>query len=135
VGSLNWLAHTTKPDISTAVSLLAQHQSEPSTGHLEAAKYVTKYLASTKMLGIYITSHRQSILESFLHFSLPPNIMSMSNANWGPQDASLSNSEQELCIEIHVCIYIDLLGPLHWISKCQKATAASSAESKIYATN
>lgn len=135
MGSLNWLAHTTKPDISTAVSLLAQHQSEPSTGHLEAAKYVTKYLASTKMLGIYITSHRRSILESFLHFSLPPNIMSMSNANWGSQDASLSNSEQELCIEIHFCIYIDLFGPLHWISKCQKATAASSAESKIYATN
>jgi len=29
VGSLNWLAHTTRPDISTVVSLLAQYQSEP----------------------------------------------------------------------------------------------------------
>jgi hypothetical protein len=33
VGSFNWLAHTTRPDISTVASLLAQHQSEPSTGH------------------------------------------------------------------------------------------------------
>ena len=37
VGSLNWLAHTTCPDLSTVVSLLAQHQSHPSNGHLETA--------------------------------------------------------------------------------------------------
>jgi hypothetical protein len=43
VGSLNWLAHTTRPDISTVVLLFAQHQSEPSTGHLEAARYVVEY--------------------------------------------------------------------------------------------
>jgi len=39
VGSLNWLAHTTHPDLSTIVSLLAQHQSNPSPGHLDAARY------------------------------------------------------------------------------------------------
>jgi len=37
VGCLNWLAHTTRPDLSTVVSLLAQHQSNPSIGHLDAA--------------------------------------------------------------------------------------------------
>jgi hypothetical protein len=31
--------------------------------------------------------------------------------------------------------YIDLLGPLHWISKHQKVTTASSAEAEIYATD
>jgi hypothetical protein len=30
VGSLNWLAHTTRPDLSTVVSLSAQHQANPS---------------------------------------------------------------------------------------------------------
>jgi hypothetical protein len=45
------IAHTTRPDLSTAVSLLAQHQSNPSPGHLEAAMYV--FLACTKSLGIY----------------------------------------------------------------------------------
>jgi len=40
VGSLNWLAHTTHPDLSTVVSLLAQHQSTPLPGHLDAALYV-----------------------------------------------------------------------------------------------
>jgi hypothetical protein len=37
VGSLNWLAHTTQLDLSTVASLLAQHQSNPSPGHFEAA--------------------------------------------------------------------------------------------------
>jgi hypothetical protein len=56
VGSLNWLAHTTRPDLSTVVSLLAQHQSMPSPGHYEAALYVSKYLATTRNLGIYFSS-------------------------------------------------------------------------------
>jgi hypothetical protein len=48
VGSLNWLAHTTRPDLCTVVSLLARHQSCPFPGHLEAAMYVARYLACTK---------------------------------------------------------------------------------------
>jgi hypothetical protein len=31
--------------------------------------------------------------------------------------------------------YIDLLGPLHWLSKWQSVTAGSSAEVEIYATD
>jgi hypothetical protein len=31
--------------------------------------------------------------------------------------------------------YVDLFGPLHWLSKCQTVTAGSSAEAEIYATN
>jgi len=84
VGSLNWLAHTMRPDISTVVSLLAQHQSEPSPGQYNAALYVTEYLASTKTLGIYFTSRHQPILESFLHFPAPQPLVPMSDANWGP---------------------------------------------------
>jgi hypothetical protein len=75
VGSINWLAHTTRPDLSTVVSLLAQHQSNPSSGHLDAAKYVVKYLANTKTLGIYFTSRKRSVLESFLHFPIPSTVL------------------------------------------------------------
>jgi hypothetical protein len=138
VGSLNWLAHTTRPDLSTIVSLLAQHQSNPSWGHLEAAKYVVKYLANTKTLGIYFTSRKRSILESFLHFPMPPQIMSMSDANWGPQDASTSRCSMQLPLfasRSMSAFYIDLLGPLHWLSKRQTATAGSSAKAEIYATD
>jgi hypothetical protein len=31
--------------------------------------------------------------------------------------------------------YVDLLGPLHWLSKQQTVTAGSSAEAEMYATN
>jgi hypothetical protein len=91
VGSLNWLAHTMRPDLSTVVSLLAQHQSNPSPGHLDAVMYAIKYVAQTKTLGIYFSSKNQSVLEAFLHFPLPHNILSMADANWGPQDASITS--------------------------------------------
>jgi hypothetical protein len=78
------------------MSLLAQHQSNPSPGHLEAARYVVKYLASTKTLGIYFTSMKRSTLESFLHFPLPQKVLSMSDANWGPQDATQTQNLTEL---------------------------------------
>jgi len=138
VGSLIWLAHTTRPDILTIVSLLAQHQSEPSPGHYEAAKYVAEYLASTKTSGIYFTSCQQSSLESFLHFPVPQSLVPMTDANWGLQDASLTSYTVSLPLFVSQSMsafYMDLLGPLHWMSKCQKVTAASSAEAEIYATN
>jgi hypothetical protein len=73
VGSLNWLAHTTRPDISTVVSLLAQHQSNPSLGHFDAAIYVVKYLSTTKQLGLYFSTSCTQQLESFLHFPIASN--------------------------------------------------------------
>jgi len=138
VGSLNWLAHTTRPDLSTVVSLLAQHQSSPSPGHLDAAIYVVKYLSHTKNLGIYFNSMRKLQLESFLHFPLPTMLLPMSDANWGPQDATKTTVKAELPLFISrsmSAFYVDLFGPLHWISKRQTVTAGSSAEAEIYATS
>jgi hypothetical protein len=140
VGSLNWLAHTTRPDLSTVVSLLAHHQSNPSLGHMTAALHVVKYLAQTKTMGIYFSSCHQSKLESFLHFPLSPSLLSMCDANWGPQDAS--NTKQSTPTELPLftsramsAFYIDLFGPLHWLSKRQTVIACRSAEAEIYATN
>jgi hypothetical protein len=138
VGSLNWLSITTRPDISTVVSLLAQHQSYPSQGHLDAAYYVARYLSQTKTLGIYFNSSRRVTLESFLHFPISPNLLAMSDANWGPQDASMSKLPAELPLfasRSMSAFYVDLLGPIHWMSKRQTVTAGSSAEAEIYATN
>jgi hypothetical protein len=62
----------------------------------------------------------------------------MSDANWGPQDASLTSSGSDLPLfasRSMSAFYIDLLGPLHWMSKHQSVTAASSAEAEIYATD
>jgi hypothetical protein len=115
VGSLNWLAHTTRPDLSTVVSLLAQHQSQPSPGHYNAAIYETKYLATTQNSGIYFSSDRSNKLESFLHFPIQTSLLSMSDVNWGPQDASPTKITQDLPLFVSrsmSAFYIDLFGPL-----------------------
>jgi hypothetical protein len=139
VGSLNWLAHMTHPDLSTVVSLLAQHQTNASPGHVEAAVHVIKYVAQTKTLGIYFTSDKRPNLETFLHFPLPSSLLSMADANWGPQDASTTRSTLiELPSFVSRSIsafYVDLYGPLHWVSKRQSVIAGSSAEAEIHATN
>jgi hypothetical protein len=62
----------------------------------------------------------------------------MADANWGPQDASTSKSNVELPLftsRSMSAFYVDLLGPVHWLSKQQAVTAGSSAEAEIYATN
>jgi hypothetical protein len=62
----------------------------------------------------------------------------MSETNWGPQDATLSNVNQDLPLFVSrsmSAFYIDLFGPLHWLSKRQTVMAASSAEAEIYATD
>jgi hypothetical protein len=96
VGSLNWLTHTTRPDLLTVVSLLAQHQSHPSPGHYDAALYTVKYLANTKSLGIHFTSQKRNILESFLHFPTKDTLLSTADANWSLQDATKSTTVTEL---------------------------------------
>jgi hypothetical protein len=120
VGSLNWLAHTTRPDLFTVVSLLAQHQANPSYGHYDSTRYVVKYLVNTKHLGIYFTSRRSNTLESFLHFPIAKSFLAMSDANWGLQDATSSKQVIEsplFASRSMSAFYIDLLGPVHWLSK------------------
>jgi hypothetical protein len=62
----------------------------------------------------------------------------MSDANWGQQDASSSKIHYDLPLfasRSMSAFYIDLLGPLHWVSKRQSVTAGSSAEAEIYSTD
>jgi hypothetical protein len=88
-------------------------------------------------LGIYFNSNRNSTLKSFLHFPLQQQLLSISDANWGPQDASLKClPDLPLFVSQSMsAYYIDLFGPLHWLSKRQSVTAGSSAKAEIYTTD
>ena len=48
MGGLNWLAINTRPDISTAYSLLSQFNSNPSQGRWDAGQHVLRYLKGTR---------------------------------------------------------------------------------------
>ena len=65
---LQWLSQCTRPDIATAVSILAQYQNSPSSGHLQSARHIVKYLMGTSSYGIVFHSSHDNILQSFLQF-------------------------------------------------------------------
>jgi hypothetical protein len=62
----------------------------------------------------------------------------MSDANWGPQDAKQAIQSDELPLfasHSMSVFFIDLFGPLHWLSCGHGVTAGSLAEAEIYATD
>jgi len=56
VGSLNYLACCTRPDLSYAISILSQHLSNPTLDNMNAINRVLNYVASTPNLGITYTA-------------------------------------------------------------------------------
>ena len=50
VGTINYVAVNTCPDVSRASSKLSEHLQNPSPGHVEAAIHLLKYLISTRFL-------------------------------------------------------------------------------------
>jgi hypothetical protein len=140
VGSLLWLAQSTRPDLATIVSMLAQHQSNPSYGHLRAAKHVIRYVKGTKHMGISFSSRINSHLQAFMNFPLKENtLLPLTDANWGGQDQGHNRTTvtelQRFKTRSMSGYLIYFNGPLHWCAKRQKVTARSSAEAEIYATD
>ena len=140
VGSLLWLSQATRPDLATVVSLLAQHQRNPSPGHIKAAKHVIRYVKNTVDEGIIFSSRRNTDMEAFLQFPISPDqLLPLTDANWGSQDQSLPGSKpvelERFKTRSMSGFIIFFNGPVHWCSKRQRITARSSAEAEIYATD
>ena len=54
MGSLNYLATNTRPDIVLAVNKLAKGNSGPGEAHLKVLKHLWRYLQETRDLGIIV---------------------------------------------------------------------------------
>jgi hypothetical protein len=65
IGSLLFLARTTRPDISYAISKLSQFLSCYDETHWQAAKTVLRYLKGTPTLGLEYMAHSDCIIEGF----------------------------------------------------------------------
>jgi Reverse transcriptase (RNA-dependent DNA polymerase) len=52
VGRLQWLAHSTRPDIARVTTQLSRYVAAPRQSHWHAAKYVLRYLAGTRTHGL-----------------------------------------------------------------------------------
>ncbi|KAL5600893.1 uncharacterized protein BROUX77_005142 [Berkeleyomyces rouxiae] len=65
VGSFQWLSTMTRPDITFATSLLARFVNSPTESHLQAAKYLLRYLRGTITRGLYYSAQGDQGLQAF----------------------------------------------------------------------
>jgi hypothetical protein len=115
VGSLLYLANSTRPDIAFTVSVLSRFCSNPGQAHWEAAINCLRYLKGTSTWGLVYT--RQPEL----------SLCGVVDANYAPgPDDSRSGSGY---------VFIMTGGPISWMAKRQKTTALSSTESEYIAAN
>jgi hypothetical protein len=66
IGSLQFLASTTRPDISQAVGVLSRYRGSPTTAHWNGAIRVLKYLGSAREVGVTYGSHSEEELVGYV---------------------------------------------------------------------
>lgn len=112
VGSLQYLVFT-RLDISYAVNRLSQFMHKPTNDHLQAAKWVLRYLAGTTTHGIFFSAKNELTLHAF------------SNLDWaGDLDDLVSTNAYIIYLGSH---------PVSWSAKKQKGVARSSTEAEYRA--
>lgn len=110
VGSLNWLASTTRPDIATLVGTLCRFISNPGRDHWKAAQRVLKYLSGTTAFGL----NYKRIQEN------DSQLRGFSDADWaGCPETRRSTTG---------FVFMMSAGCVSWKSKLQLSTALSSVE-------
>lgn len=108
LGSLIFLSTSTRPDISTAVSMLGKFQEIPGRQHWKLFQHVVRYLIGTKEYGIFLPKGCTCTLTAW------------SDADWA-LDASNRRSRTGYLLTIDG-------SPIVWCSKLQSSTSLSSTE-------
>ena len=114
IGTLQYAASATRPDIAFCVRQLAQYNQNPSGTHMTAAFDILHYLKHTKTYGITYSFGPSDLL--------------------GYCDANYANN---LDTRKSTSAYIFLLagGPVNWSSKSQSRIAQSTTEAEYTALN
>lgn len=125
VGSLNFAAVQTRPDIAFSVSLLAQHLTNPSADHIQAADHIMQYLLQTADIGLQFgNEHADSYRTAQLKFS--------HLEFYGASDASFADdSETRRSSEGLIFFLFD--SAIDWKSVKQTMVTKSSTEAELYA--
>ena len=111
IGSLIYTANGVRPDVAYAVSRLSRHMAKYSKQHLDAAKYVLKYLMTTNELGISFKVNE------------PLNLHGFTDADYAG-DASNRKSTSGV-------VFMAAKGPISWQSIQQAVVSLSSTESEL----
>ena len=156
VGSIGWLANSTRPDLAPIHSFLSSYNNRPALGHWKAVLYVLHYIHSTHDYGISFTSEDKNPIHTYLHFPdssdteayhdavapTPSNshkLTTYSDACWGSQIGNAVKDGVPLqlfkCRSMSGAIIFRSGGPISWKSVRQDKTSLSSCEAEIRATN
>ena len=156
VGSLNWLATCSRPDIAPVLTFLASYLTAPHGQHCKAAIHALRYVYSTCEYGISFHSDARNTLQAFNHFphhhdkeaytdATPPSpseshqLTAFSDACWGGQFGNVvpDGTPLELFKFRSLSGYVICRcgGPIAWKSIRQNRTALSSCQAEIVATN
>ena len=127
--------------MSTVYKLLSQFNSNLSQGHLDAAKYVLRYLKGSASRGILFYQTGNSLASTV---AIPPelrleNLFAFTDSNWGPQDASKpkENETRTVTMEelrsIQGYIITRMSGPICWNVVREKRGSRSSCIAELKA--
>ena len=117
VGSLQYAATSTRPDIAYAVNCVARYVQKPKVAHWNACKRVLRYLRGTSNLGLRFTGTTGNA--NFTCESV------FSDADWG-SDPTDRRSVTGYAVKMSHCA-------VSWVSKKQTTVALSSAEAEYMA--
>ena len=156
VGSIGWLAQSTRPDLAPTHSFLSSYNNRPSKSHWNAALYALHYIHSTIDYGFTFTSKSQVPLHTFMSFppssdtesysdALPPSpsqhhrLSTYSDACWGSQLGNAVREGIQLPLfkfrSMSGAVIMRSGGPIAWKADRQERTSLSSCEAEIRATN
>ncbi len=152
IGSIGWLAMTTRPDLTAIHSFLSSYIAKPVVGHMKSALHTLHYIHSTFDYGINFTSEATAPMHSHIHYppstdveaytdAIPPKpstiqtITAYSNACWG---LKIGNAVAEgtllPLVRFHSMnggIIFKNSGPIGWLGKHQERMSLSSCEAEI----
>lgn len=114
IGSINFAASFTRPDVAQAASKLAEYLQNPSSRHLQLATRVIHYLVGTKHLAIEYNGFCTNQQSIFLACS----------------DASFAN-DQQTRKSSQGYVFQLFNGPVDWKATKQKTVTTSSTEAEF----
>jgi transposase InsO family protein len=112
VGSLNYLATCTRPDLAFAISQVARKMHQPTEEDWLAVKRIFRYLQATKSHGLHYSSKRS-------------NLIGYSDASYAPEETDRKS--------VSGYVYLMNGGAISWKSKRQPIISLSSMEAEYIA--
>ena len=86
VGSLTYLANSSRPDIAHAVNYVAQYSQNPGESHWRAVKMILRYLSGTKNYALQFAGAANKVLAEAGESNaaaMVPALRAFADANWG----------------------------------------------------